>query len=1131
MAAARCLAWVAVCAATLRLAHGSDAFEHIGTAQSLLISGAMAAVGAGNFSAALQGFHAAALAAVAEPYSPQQYLSTQNQLQILTHGCTHGTDSRYAADTHAVVHSSRSAADALVGVANAVLCARAKCAVWGLDADDSRVLILASLHSTLRALLVLHEHLETCRAQLPAAVWAAAEPTRLAATEMHWKGQVAVDAAGQLAEPVVASADHFAASASDLHIAFASVTPSAMRVALCQSRAPTLRIVCGTRCSADVPGLAELHAQRSLLFQLFQNLELALSFNTVYSDAPADFLAFLGLVAPLTTTPPFQRTDSPAPPNAFALGTQPAWADGRGRHEGETPAFWAEGRAQPVPLRLGVLSPDLRRHPVGWSAIGFLTALAGGGSDPVGRWSKPPAARFGHGADASVRVGSETQVTCFSFGGDDTRLVDPLPVRHFTADGEAGSVSPFVHGVWAHLHSWRHGGAKREANAEAHATAPATAVEGRGGHSFAQLLEYGEALQEYRHPLTFHYQRACHSFVDIPAQVVRAQQLARACLQHSPDSLSLSLLRRGGHSASCAEPDELPPASAGGAARLSPQSPRAMHVLLDLAGITAGGRPQLLRERAAPVQLHYMGSPIPPPMPGATDWFAADAVALPPDTLTTEAPAMLRRRTASRLLDREKSLPAGSARRSADAVLERLLRRVVATGSSPASLHSGAPRRTSMAALYLPVPFHCTTLFLPQHVVREGRGSEGEGSCAAKSTLAGAAALRWLEVQQRGQQLVALLRGLEIRNAAQSDAQTAASPSVNAAVHATFAHVLSQRQPQDVWLAAPLSASSVKREARMFDVWTNILRRTADCGVGRAMLVFMVPPQASAEAWRSMVARPRAAVVSPGQRDVNSRSHVQLDNEAVWGGAIYAALLQAGTPSRLLAEAAARGIPRERIIFLPDLQRELLPHVYALIDVQVDTRVYGGHSTAADALSHAVPVLTLPGMHMASRVTASFLAAVDSSAASSRLMRQRIGTTRTASGTTRPTLSALLTTLTLPAYEDAATRLVCQPQLRHALRRFLRDELSAIHAGGKSVGRTDASGEAPASGTATSDLFLPYTATPMLSFTATAKQLHRAALTALEAQTLSQVLSVCTHAPFCVGRGDGEVFPPHLVLP
>jgi hypothetical protein len=297
------------------------------------------------------------------------------------------------------------------------------------------------------------------------------------------------------------------------------------------------------------------------------------------------------------------------------------------------------------------------------------------------------------------------------------------------------------------------------------------------------------------------------------------------------------------------------------------------------------------------------------------------------------------------------------------------------------------------------------------------------------------------------------------------------------------------------------------------------------------MLVFMVPPQASAEAWQSMVSRPQAAVVSPGQRDAKSRSRVHLANEAVRGEAIYAALLQAGTPSRLLAEAAARGIPRERILFLPDLQRELLPHMYALIDVQVDTRVYGGHSTAADALSHAVPVLTLPGMHMASRVTATFLAAVDASATSSRRMRQRMGATHTAGGTTRPTLSALLTTRTLPAYEDAATRLVCRPQLRHGLRRFLRDELSTIHAGGEAVGRTDASGEATASGATASELFLPHTATPMLSFTTTAKQLHRAALTALEAQTLSQVLGVCTHALFCIGRGDGEVFPPHLVLP
>ena len=43
----------------------------------------------------------------------------------------------------------------------------------------------------------------------------------------------------------------------------------------------------------------------------------------------------------------------------------------------------------------------------------------------------------------------------------------------------------------------------------------------------------------------------------------------------------------------------------------------------------------------------------------------------------------------------------------------------------------------------------------------------------------------------------------------------------------------------------------------------------------------------------------------------------------------------------------------------------------------LDTQIYNGHTTTADALWAGVPVVTLEGRHFASRVSASLLRAID----------------------------------------------------------------------------------------------------------------------------------------------------------
>ena len=71
--------------------------------------------------------------------------------------------------------------------------------------------------------------------------------------------------------------------------------------------------------------------------------------------------------------------------------------------------------------------------------------------------------------------------------------------------------------------------------------------------------------------------------------------------------------------------------------------------------------------------------------------------------------------------------------------------------------------------------------------------------------------------------------------------------------------------------------------------------------------------------------------------------------------------------------AAEHGVSPDRLIFAPWADHDTHLARLTLADIGLDTRVYNGHATTSDSLWCQVPVITLPGKHFASRVSASIL--------------------------------------------------------------------------------------------------------------------------------------------------------------
>lgn len=78
---------------------------------------------------------------------------------------------------------------------------------------------------------------------------------------------------------------------------------------------------------------------------------------------------------------------------------------------------------------------------------------------------------------------------------------------------------------------------------------------------------------------------------------------------------------------------------------------------------------------------------------------------------------------------------------------------------------------------------------------------------------------------------------------------------------------------------------------------------------------------------------------------------------------------------RLRKAAEERGVGRDRLIFAP--KRDNPNHLarISLADLFLDTFPYGAHSTASDAITMGLPVLTVPGKTFAARFCASIVAA------------------------------------------------------------------------------------------------------------------------------------------------------------
>lgn len=95
-----------------------------------------------------------------------------------------------------------------------------------------------------------------------------------------------------------------------------------------------------------------------------------------------------------------------------------------------------------------------------------------------------------------------------------------------------------------------------------------------------------------------------------------------------------------------------------------------------------------------------------------------------------------------------------------------------------------------------------------------------------------------------------------------------------------------------------------------------------------------------------------------------------VPNSVLW-------LLDPGLEARQNLEQAAQtlGIAPQRLVFATKVATPLHMARLCLADMALDTRVYNGHTTTSDALWMGLPVLTAPGTHFASRVSASLLRA------------------------------------------------------------------------------------------------------------------------------------------------------------
>lgn len=110
--------------------------------------------------------------------------------------------------------------------------------------------------------------------------------------------------------------------------------------------------------------------------------------------------------------------------------------------------------------------------------------------------------------------------------------------------------------------------------------------------------------------------------------------------------------------------------------------------------------------------------------------------------------------------------------------------------------------------------------------------------------------------------------------------------------------------------------------------------------------------------------------ITPATFDLWCRILQAVPQSVLW-------LLESHTDAcaQLRANAAARGVDPQRLIFAPRIPVHLHLARTQLADLVLDTLPVNAHTTAADALWAGVPVLTCPGTAFVSRVAASLVTA------------------------------------------------------------------------------------------------------------------------------------------------------------
>lgn len=98
--------------------------------------------------------------------------------------------------------------------------------------------------------------------------------------------------------------------------------------------------------------------------------------------------------------------------------------------------------------------------------------------------------------------------------------------------------------------------------------------------------------------------------------------------------------------------------------------------------------------------------------------------------------------------------------------------------------------------------------------------------------------------------------------------------------------------------------------------------------------------------------------------------------QQVPGSVLWLLVPQAEIQAALHAQAAARGIAAERVIFAPFVSPSAHLARLPQADLFLDTFPYGAHTTCSDALWMGLPVLTQVGRSFSARVAASLLHAV-----------------------------------------------------------------------------------------------------------------------------------------------------------